>query len=393
MIQPEPVCLLIADISGYTEYLSTVEIDHAQDILADLIGTVVTSLRPGFRLAKLEGDAAFCFAPAAKVDGSMLLDTIERCYFSFRRRRRDVGQATSCPCNACVRIPNLNLKFVAHRGIALRQKMAGREELLGSDVIVVHRLLKNDIVEKLNISAYAALTDKLVQAMDIDPAALDMREHAETYEHIGDVKLLVHDLERRWQEEDLRGRVRVDPANAAYEAEFTSSAAPQTVWEFITTPGRRLQWQGPGGVSSVEEVVKPGGRRGTGAVNHCMHGEHATVEEVLDWRPFDYVTLRSKMPDVMGGLKMVLTYELEPTPTGTVLHARIERPTRPAERKLLENMGPMLASQFQGGIIIMLEQIDAEASHAPSAADEPELPRPKKTNGFLEGIEPIQYGG
>ena len=393
MIQPEPVCLLIADISGYTEYLSTVEIDHAQDILADLIGTVVTSLRPGFRLAKLEGDAAFCFAPAAKVDGSMLLDTIERCYFSFRRRRRDVGQATSCPCNACVSIPNLNLKFVAHRGIALRQKMAGREELLGSDVIVVHRLLKNDIVEKLNISAYAALTDKLVQAMDIDPAALDMREHAETYEHIGDVKLLVHDLERRWQEEDLRGRVRVDPANAAYEAEFTSSAAPQTVWEFITTPGRRLQWQGPGGVSSVEEVVKPGGRRGTGAVNHCMHGEHATVEEVLDWRPFDYVTIRSKMPDVMGGLKMVLTYELEPTPTGTVLHARIEPPTRPAERKLLENMGPMLASQFQGGIIIMLEQIDAEASHAPSAADEPELPRPKKTNGFLEGIEPIQYGG
>ena len=83
MIQPEPVCLLIADISGYTEYLSTVEIDHAQDILADLIGTVVTSLRPSFRLAKLEGDAAFCFAPAEKIDGSVLLDTIEHCYFTF----------------------------------------------------------------------------------------------------------------------------------------------------------------------------------------------------------------------------------------------------------------------------------------------------------------------
>ncbi len=152
MIQPESVCLLIADISGYTEYLSTVEIDHAQDILADLIGTVVTSLRPNFRLAKLEGDAAFCFAPADNIDGTMLLDTIERCYFSFRRRRRDVRQATSCECNACVRIPTLNLKFVAHHGLAIRQKMAGREELLGSDVIVVHRLLKNDIVEKLRHS-------------------------------------------------------------------------------------------------------------------------------------------------------------------------------------------------------------------------------------------------
>src|SRR3954452_5235784 len=202
MIQPESVCLLIADISGYTEYLSTVEIDHAQDILADLIGTVVTSLRPSFRLAKLGGDAAFCFAPAEKVDGSTLLDTIEHCYFTFRRRRRDVRQATSCECNACVRIPNLNLKFVAHHGLALRQKMAGREELLGSDVIAVHRLLKNDIVEKLETPAYAAFTDQLVENMGIDPQANGMHEHTETYEHIGDVKIWVHDLERRWQEEE-----------------------------------------------------------------------------------------------------------------------------------------------------------------------------------------------
>ena len=77
----------------------------------------------------------------------MLLDTIERCYFGFRRRRRDVRQATSCECNACVRIPDLDLKFVVHHGRAILQKVAGRQELLGSDVIVVHRLLKNEVVE------------------------------------------------------------------------------------------------------------------------------------------------------------------------------------------------------------------------------------------------------
>src|SRR5512132_4624662 len=130
--QPEPACLLIADISGYTSYLAGVELDHAQDILADLMATVVTALRPTFRLAKLEGDAAFTIAPAAKVDGSLLLDTIERCYFGFRRRRRDVRQATSCDCNACVRIPDLNLKFVAHVGPVARQRMMGLEELVGA---------------------------------------------------------------------------------------------------------------------------------------------------------------------------------------------------------------------------------------------------------------------
>ena len=143
----QPTCFLIADISGYTGYLADVELDHAQDILADLIGAVVTALRPDFRLAKLEGDAAFMSMAAETVDGSMLLDTIERCYFGFRRRRRDVRQATSCECNACVRIPDLDLKFVVHHGSAIHQKVAGRQELLGSDVIVVHRLLKNDVVE------------------------------------------------------------------------------------------------------------------------------------------------------------------------------------------------------------------------------------------------------
>src|SRR5438105_5461311 len=239
----EPACFLIADISGYTSYLPGVELDHAQDILADLIGTVVTALRPNFRLAKLEGDAAFTFAPAEKVDGSLLLDTIERCYFGFRRRRRDVRQATSCECNACLRIPDLNLKFVVHHGKAIRQKVAGREELLGSDVIVVHRLLKNDVVEKLGINAYALISQQCIDAMGLDPAALAMQPITETYEVVGDVPAWVHDLQRRWQEEESRQRVRVSAAESAFTVSVATSAPPQVVWEFVTTPGRRTAWQ------------------------------------------------------------------------------------------------------------------------------------------------------
>jgi len=65
---PESACLLIADISGYTSYLAGVELDHAQDILADLLDTVVSTLRPTFRLAKLEGDAAFVYSLAQSLE-------------------------------------------------------------------------------------------------------------------------------------------------------------------------------------------------------------------------------------------------------------------------------------------------------------------------------------
>ncbi|HEY7582039.1 MAG TPA: DUF2652 domain-containing protein, partial [Acidimicrobiia bacterium] len=77
MAATDPACLIIADISGYTSYLAGVELDHAQDILADLMNTVVKGLRPLFKLSKLEGDAAFAFAITDEVDGSLLLDTAE----------------------------------------------------------------------------------------------------------------------------------------------------------------------------------------------------------------------------------------------------------------------------------------------------------------------------
>jgi hypothetical protein len=44
--QPERACLMLADISGYTTYVAGVELDHAQDILADLTDTVVLRRGP-----------------------------------------------------------------------------------------------------------------------------------------------------------------------------------------------------------------------------------------------------------------------------------------------------------------------------------------------------------
>jgi hypothetical protein len=84
--QPESACLVIADIAGYTGLLAGVELEHAQDIIADVMDTMVRRLRPPFRLAKFEGDAAFFYAVADKVDGSVLQDAVEAAYFAFRKR-------------------------------------------------------------------------------------------------------------------------------------------------------------------------------------------------------------------------------------------------------------------------------------------------------------------
>jgi hypothetical protein len=44
--QPESAFFVIADISGYTSFLEAVELDHAQDIIADLMDTILRRPRP-----------------------------------------------------------------------------------------------------------------------------------------------------------------------------------------------------------------------------------------------------------------------------------------------------------------------------------------------------------
>jgi hypothetical protein len=386
----QPTTFLIADISGYTGYLADVELDHAQDILADLIGAVVTALRPSFRLAKLEGDAAFTYMTAEKVDGSILLDTIERCYFGFRRRRRDVRQATACECNACVRIPDLDLKFVVHHGAAILQKVAGRQELLGSDVIVTHRLLKNDVVEKLGVHAYALISQACIDAADIEPAALGMAEHTETYDRIGDVPAWVHDLERRWQEEEARGRVRVTPEGAILDLAIPTSVPPQVAWEFLTKPGQRMSWQP--WVTAVTIEGAAGGRRGVGSSNHCMHGKDAVIEEILDWRPYDYVTDRTILVSPSGPVKVLHTIELEPVAAGTIIHLRFAAPKSRRERALMEHIGPAYAAALESGIPTLISLLEGElAAREVGRAPEPDLATPRP-DGPLGGLAPLAVG-
>jgi hypothetical protein len=387
----QPTCFLIADISGYTGYLADVELEHAQDILADLIGAVVTALRPNFRLAKLEGDAAFTFMTTEKVDGTMLLDTLERCYFGFRRRRRDVLQATSCECNACARIPDLDLKFVVHHGAAIHQTVAGRRELLGPDVIVVHRLLKNDVVETIGIDAYALITQQCIDATDIDPAALGMVPHVERHDRIGDIPVWVHDLGRRWQEEEARARVFVSPEESILIVSVPTNAPPQVAWEFLTKPGQRMTWQP--WVTEVTIKGAVGGRRGPGSANHCMHGKDAVIEEILDWRPFDYVTDRTVLSTPSGPVKILHTMEFEPHSAGTTIHLRYGPAGTRREKALMEVIGPAYGEALRSGVPNLIAQLDAEsATRGSGGGTEPELPTPR-TDGPLSGLGPLAIVG
>lgn len=306
-------CLLIADISGYTDYVVESPLEYAEDVVADVTATIAEQLGAVLRVNKLEGDAVFGYALAGEADGSMLLDAVEQCYFGFRRRLEGMQHATSCSCKACSKLPDLDLKFVVHYGEFIRRSAAAAEELTGHDVILVHRLLKNAVADALGNRGYALLTEACVAALGLDPAALGMLEHRERYGDVGEMRAFVLDLEARYAEENERRRVFVAADEAAFEVDALVGAPPPVVWEYLTAPDKRTTWQG-----KVEEA-SVGGRRSTGTTSVCVDGRALVYEEILDWRPFDYFTESRALP---RSAKLVLTTALEPVGEGTRVSVR-----------------------------------------------------------------------
>lgn len=221
--------LVLTDISGYTAYLLGTELEHAQDVLSDLMGVVVGTLQPPLHVTKLEGDAIFSYALDGACGASTLLDSIERSYFAFRSRQRDIALATSCTCDACKQIPMLDLKFIVHHGSFIRQDLAGNEELTGRDVIVLHRLSKNSAAEVLGTKGYVLLTDACMTALGLDGAALGMRAHLEHYDDVGEIACCLEDLGERWSAESDRQRVYVGPHDASFERTYGSRRSPGCV--------------------------------------------------------------------------------------------------------------------------------------------------------------------
>jgi uncharacterized protein YndB with AHSA1/START domain len=303
--------LVLADISGYTRYLTGVELEHSHDILADLLGLVADSLCPPLELAKLEGDAVFCFRrDDGSLDGDSLLASFEETYLAFARRRRTVALSSSCACKACRRVPDLDLKLFAHRGSFVEHHVAGSRELVGADVILVHRLLKNSVGESGGPHGYALLTDACAASSE---APERLERHVEHYEDIGEVACRVLNLGERWGEVQETTRVEVARDEAAMLFEADVAARPPAVWEAMTDPAHGMRWRV--GVSDIREN-HASSSRGAGTVTHCVHGRTTIRQEIVDWLPPHHVSFSERSPI---GLSL-WTMSLEPRQGGERTH-------------------------------------------------------------------------
>lgn len=212
--------LLLADISGYTGFMTGVEDEHGADfsngipaaysILGALLQSVIEGLAPDFELVKLEGDAVFAAAPATRLDGQgkEVLGRVATTYGSFIAARTRAIPSSDHVCTACPAVAHLDLKIVLHRGVAVRQAVGPGSDLLGPAVTVAHRLLKNTIRARIGARPYLFMTDAAASALDSMDVGL---AHAEEYADAGRVEGRIVELGVPLDAEPPRPSQAADP--------------------------------------------------------------------------------------------------------------------------------------------------------------------------------------
>jgi uncharacterized protein DUF2652 len=312
--------LLLADISGYTKFLTGTELEHAQAIIRELTALVRERLDPPMRFVKVEGDAVFCYADGAVFDdrdGERFVELIEVCYFDFCNRLLNMARNTTCQCSACAAIDSLDLKFVCHYGNFVVDTDASGVDLAGPDVILVHRLLKNTVTESTGIQAYALLTAACLRHL---PQNLDLPRHEEHYESFGAVTGAVHDLKPAIVTMRDARRHHIDSADADLIISVKVPIPPVSAWKYWCDPIQRQRWTCRQFSRKPDRVTRNAqGRIGPGAAMHCNHGPGTWRWEFVDWQPFATVTHQVTSP-FMGpyvGLRNEYdTFDFLPTPDG-----------------------------------------------------------------------------
>jgi class 3 adenylate cyclase len=189
-----PVFLLLADISGYTRFVTLhgASVLHAEEIITKLMEAVLDAAAEPLVLNKLEGDAAFLYAPAgeqARQVGEQLVRQVLGFFAAFKAEQQALIKAGEggCTCDACCNIGELKLKTILHSGSVVMKKVRQLAELAGGDVIVAHRLLKSSLAAK----EYLMVTEKFYEMGGGVPDQ-EPEHHTDTFEEIGDIKTLVY---------------------------------------------------------------------------------------------------------------------------------------------------------------------------------------------------------
>lgn len=232
--------IFLPDITGFTRFIHDTEIKHSQHIISELLELIIQETEPYFVTSEIEGDAILSYRFGNDLDLEALTALSEKIFVKFHQHLKYYDRDRICDCGACTYTKNLSLKFIIHFGSITVYKVGGRQKLLGTDIIIAHRLLKN----RITTGEYVLLSADAAKSIpDIKGLFSEMQKESSPFEGVGEVVYYYKSLI------PLLSNIPQPPARVHSEIPaFRSTSAVtinsdmRSVLDAVVEPEQRVKW-------------------------------------------------------------------------------------------------------------------------------------------------------
>lgn len=240
----QPALILIPDISGFTEYMYNSDNIHCRYIIAELLETILDSNQLELSVSELEGDAVLFYKFGKPPSLEEIIAQCNLIFTNFHRYIKQFSFDTLCDCSCCKTAINLSIKFIVHYGKVSPVTVKTHDKLFGSDVILAHRLLKNNIEEP----EYILLSDTYLKTQDkselnklIDWNKIEKGEM--DYKHLGTVQYYYIDVGKLKNKIDVREPLPpVEEGSSKVKFKIYIDTPPDFVRGIITNFKFKVNW-------------------------------------------------------------------------------------------------------------------------------------------------------
>ena len=183
---PSNSFLFVPDITGFTEFVNKTEIDHSQHIISELLENIIDSDQLDLEVSEVEGDAVLFYKKNDVPGLNDIYEQAKKMFLNFHSHLKLYDSHRICQCGACSSASKLSLKFVVHSAEIGFTNIKNNLKPFGADVVLVHKLLKNDI----NHGEYILFTNQYLEDRqeEIDRFSNNkLNSGASEYEKIGHI--------------------------------------------------------------------------------------------------------------------------------------------------------------------------------------------------------------
>lgn len=312
--------IYIPDISGFTKFITETEISHSQHIISELIEIIIEGNEMKFNISEVEGDAVLFYNLGVPPSISDVLNQSKNIFTRFHEHLAIIKRDNVCQCGACQTSSNLSLKFIGHYGELKEVAIQSFNKILGSDVILAHKLLKNSVSSR----EYLLLTEtylKTQQELNLAQKKLyELKENIEKIEDFGEISTKYLTLSHLKKNIIIPQKKDIDETEISESNNLIAINAPMEIVHSILIDDKsKLKW-----VPGIKEVL-------TNEKINRVNTKHTCVFEN---QSIEFVTLASKRNkniiryaegvELKGGISFVINYLLSEENELTKLSFSIE---------------------------------------------------------------------